>query len=124
MKQDILTKITQLNQLAAETETLCREYCANQDITVAERWEVFKVAPNKKHSSSDKIPYERDLGCEEISPYDDFGLERRETFNVVEEIETWEKYKGEWWSALSEDGKNAFKNYYMTQYLGSWQHDW
>lgn len=126
---NLLSKLNELSQLQSELEKECRAYCADESIPLKDRWRVFKLAPNKEHDGYDNIPFEKDLGIDEIVPYDDFGMSRGSTFNVVQTIEAWEKdlkngWKESFWGKLKPKQREMFKNYYVVKYLGSWNHDW
>lgn len=117
-KAKLLEQITLLAEISETLEPDCRAYCADESIPVADRWEVFQVAPNKRHKIWEDIPPKSEVGLT-FSPYDDWYLERHETFDVVDRLNDWdddEKYPA--------DVIDKFKNYYMKSYTGSWIHDW
>ena len=122
-------ELNSLKLLHKEIEANCRIVLATKELPIETRWNIFKDAPNKLHCSSSKYPFEKDLGIKEISPYDDWSMERGETFDVVKMITDWEKqlnseYKSSWIKTINQDIINKFKEYYMDKYIGSWNHDW
>lgn len=119
-KNEILQKIAELESIQNSIKPLCVEFCADQNISIADRWEIFKIAPDKKHDRWYDFPSEKEVGLdEEISPYDDWYLERHETFDVVDRITDWEDDE-----KYPQDVIEKFKNYYMKSYTGSWEYDW
>ena len=93
----------------------CKKFCADESKSIAERWDFFKVAPSKKHECYVKTP--RGL---EIDFYDDFGIERHKTVDVIDLIEE----RAAELEIFTERQLNILKNYYMVNYIGSFVFDW
>jgi len=120
MKEKLLQQIKDLEEIKKTLEPNCRQFCADESIPVKDRWEVFEKATYKKHLCYGGPPNAKDVGLDnEISPYDDWYLDRHQTFDVVERISGWEVD-----GSYSPDVIDKFKNHYMLQYLGSWEYDW
>lgn len=133
MKKDyLLNKIGEYRLIASTIGQECKTFCTNESIPIADRWEVFCVAPEKGEGGWLDEPPQDIIGFE-CSPYDDLNLERRESFDVVSSLNDWAKDAQD-----KADGKKAYgfgsqltpeivdrlKNYYMVQYKGSWICDW
>lgn len=117
---ETIQSIAEFKDLQKKLKEDCKKICADETISIQDRWELFKNAPDKEHSSYDETPPSQLVGLEkEITPYDDWYLERRETFNVVKRIEYWEANK-----KYNSEVLDKFKNYYMVRYIGSWIYDW
>lgn len=124
-KDKLLDQIGEYQLIGRALEAECRAFCTNSANSLDERWELFKVAPNKDHWSNDRHPDFVD------SCYDELGLARGETFRVVERVSHWEKefekegrcnrFDSNGWDF---NRLNEFKLYYLDRYLGSWEHDW
>lgn len=93
----------------------CKEFCADESKPIALRWDFFKIAPGKKYE-----PYRKTPKGLKINFFDDFGIERYQTVDVLD------------WIELCEEGEDTFterqfdilKNYYMVNYIGSFVYDW
>lgn len=114
--------------LAAELEKKCRAFCADETKSVAERWEVFKQAPNKVYDPVYDLPPHDLLGFEVVA-YDDLGLDRNAVFDVVRQLDYFQKqltgtYKCDFVKQLDQEKIDLLKNYYMVRYIGSWENDW
>ncbi len=128
-KNKLLQQIAEFNEISAALEKECRKYCADETISVLDRWEVFQDAPNKDHDCCYDLPPDDLLGFE-IVAYDDLYLERGATWNVVDSINDWQDDFDS--VGIAEIGENEIgqlhidllKNYYMVQYKGSWINDW
>lgn len=122
MKEKLLKQIADLAEIQKTLEPACREYCADESIPVDDRWQLFKVAPNKEDKSFYEIPDNDEVGLEEeISPYDDWYLDRYQTFDVVSRLTDWESGQ---YNPYTKETVDKFKNYYMKKYIGSWMNDW
>ena len=120
MKEKLLKQIADLEEIKKTLEPNCRAFCADESIPVNDRWEVFQVAPNKDYQCWHDTPSESEVGLDdEISPYDDWYLERHQTFHVVDRITGWEEDE-----RYPQEVIDKFKNYYMKSYTGSWKYDW
>lgn len=128
---ELKESLKEFQSIATDLAKQCMEFCKDENRSVGERWEVFKDAPNKSFKPFQEIPDARMVGMDgdEFSPYDDWYLDRHQTFDVVERIEDWERdmngtWKNGWVQKLSPDILDKWKNYYMVRYIGSWKHDW
>lgn len=120
MKEELKKQIEDLQRLTATVKPQCEAYCKDKTIPLADRWEIFCIAPNKNEGGFQDIPYFKDVGLEdEISPYDDWCLQRHETFDVCDRIDEWEEGSG-----YTQDTINLFKEHYMSTYTGSFVFDW
>jgi hypothetical protein len=124
MKEKLLKQIGEYNKPRKSPEKACREYCADQTIPVSDRWEIFRVAPNKGESCVYELPNSKDIGVREFSPYDDFGMDRHEVFDVVERIDDWQEETDDGFGKYTTEQIDKFKNFYMCKYLGEWEYDW
>ena len=124
MKDKLLKEIAEYNKPRKSPEKACREYCADQSIPIADRWQVFRVAPDKEESCIYELPNAKDIGVREFSPYDDFCMERHETFDVVERIDEWQEETDDDLGKYTTEQIDMFKNFYMVKYLGEWKYDW
>lgn len=120
-------KLEAIKVAAAELENECRVFCADETKSVAERWEVFKEAPNKIKKSYYELPPKSLLGFE-IESYDDLYLERYQTFDVIEQLNFYQNQLGKnsysFTNKLDQEKLDLLKNYYMVRYIGSWKNDW
>lgn len=125
MKEELLKQIAEYNKPRKSPEKACREYCADQSIPVSDRWEIFRVAPNKDESCIYELPNHKDIGLTmDFSPYDDFYMERHETFDVIERIDEWQEETNDGVGGYTTEQIDKFKNFYMVKYLGEWEYDW
>lgn len=121
-KESILTRIQELNYLISEVENQCREYCANQDIPIQDRWEVFKGAPNKK----DGCFYPCEIQEKDIFPKSCLRFREGE-YSAIELAEIFERAKrvrekypkmAPYSGDHTEELANKMKNYFMVNYIG------
>lgn len=126
MKSLLAKQIEDLKRLTATVKPQCEAYCADKSFPLADRWEIFCIAPDKECSPFQEIPSEDEVGLtEEISPYDDWCLERHETFDVCDKINNWEESIGaSWGTGYNQVTLDLFKEYYMATYTGSFVFDW
>lgn len=132
-KKKLLERVKESKALAESVAKDCAAYCADESISVAERWEVFSVAPEKEEGGWVDEPPESIIGFE-CTPYDDFYMERHSTFDVVGKLDEWaeetakaakgKKIHDEFVERLTPEIVDKLKNYYMVQYKGSWIYDW
>ena len=126
-KKKLLEQITEFNKLQTHLAADCAAFCKDRANSIEDRWELFCEAPNKNHKSSQELPF---LGKDfEISPYDDFNLERNAVFDVCDRINGWqEEFDGGkpdgFVEKLNQRKIDFFKVHYMDRYMGSWENDW
>lgn len=120
-KESIIARISEANVLLGSVVGECRAYCADESIPLADRWELFRVAPNKINKPWYETPAFMD------SPYDELYLERYQTFDVVERLEDYQSEVDDgdtWGDEWGQKELDEAKNHYMTRYIGSWKYDW
>lgn len=128
-KDKLLDQIGELSLLSNALAEKCKAYCADESISVADRWEVFRVAPGKDEGGWVDEPPEDIIGFECVT-YEHLYLERYATFDVVSSLDDWARDVASGNPAYSFSAKltpavvDQLKNYYMTQYKGSWINDW
>jgi len=124
---NILNHLEQFQLYENVVVKAAKSYCKDGSIEIYKRWNVFKKSPKKKHFDYSKIPSKDfvpiQLNCEEI------GLKRHGVFNVVNQLDAWsdaiyKKNKNAWEDKLTEEIVNAYKEYYMQHYIGSWIYNW
>lgn len=105
-------------------------YIANKDISLEDRWEVFVEAPDEWKNTLNfqyHFKVERKLKDSEISWYDDFNYEKRETVDtsdlveaVLEKINPDDWVDGDWDLALLDELKEEI----LEANLKSFDYDW
>lgn len=112
---NLIEEIKEFREKESALVKKCKEFCADESKPIALRWDFFKIAPGKKYKAYTRVP----KGLR-INFFDDFGIERHETIDVI----NWIEERAAELEIFTERQFDILKNYYMVNYIGSFVYDW